>query len=183
MDRRKSKIAEGFQELAKRANGLEYDTLVPAIVKKVSSDNECTCEIEDLEVHDVRLQTIKTGSNESIIVVPEVGSWVILGGIESTEEYLVLSVQRAEKVLANIQGGDHVIDADGFRWKKGTTEVSVESAGVSVKRGAVSLKSELDALIDAIMAITVTTAVGVSSVPVNIASFASIKVKLGQLLK
>lgn len=60
----------------------------------------------------------------------------------------------------------------------GATTVKASVAGVTIKRGASGLKKTLDDLLSAIQRLTVTTPMGPSSPPINIAEFIKIQTDL-----
>ncbi|MEO1053909.1 MAG: hypothetical protein AAFX87_24950 [Bacteroidota bacterium] len=62
-------------------------------------------------------------------------------------------------------------------------EVSVESAGITIKKDDEDLKSIITDLITAIKALTVSTGVGPSGPPINIADFAAIEARIPKLFK
>lgn len=115
--------------------GLAIEGITPALVKKVTDDNLVDCTVDDLEVHNVRLKAIETGANQGLIVVPKKDSWVLIGSIEGTEEFVVLQVEEAEKVLGNIGGIKLEIDKNSLRLNgDGHGNLIIES----------ELKAELD---------------------------------------
>lgn len=65
-----------------------------------------------------------------------------------------------------------------FTLTAGTTTVKASVAGVTIKRGASGLKKTLDDLLSAIQRLTVTTPMGPSSPPINIAEFVKIQLDL-----
>lgn len=137
-DQAKHKIAEGIKRLGNsKEHGINIETITPAFVKSVTDDNEVTCEVDGLAVHNVRLKTLETGANKSMIIVPANESWVLIGCIEDTEEFVVLSVETAKKVIADIGGTTFQMDQDGIKLN------GDQHAGL-VKVGA--LKSKLNTL-------------------------------------
>ncbi len=113
MGKQEENIREAIEQIA--LPDLAIEAIQPALVKSVSSDFLVDCTVDDLDVHNVRLKAIETGSNESLIIVPEDNTWVLIGSIEGTEEYVVLSVQKAKKVLCNVGGITMQIDSTNIK--------------------------------------------------------------------
>lgn len=66
-------------------------------------------------------------------------------------------------------------EADALTVTAGNTTVKASTGGVTITRGGSGLKKTLENLIDAILALTVPTAVGPSGTPINAAQFRQVK--------
>jgi hypothetical protein len=124
---------------------------IPCKVVKVEG---ATCSVEHVMdgyiIEDVRLNAASE-DDEGIIVTPKVGSYVIISSIDGIL-YYVSMYSTIEKVDFRSEG-DVCSAIDGK---------------YSIQNKEQSLKSLINELIDAISAITVTTAVGPSGIPINI---------------
>ena len=158
-------IRQGIKNLV-RPN---ISSTIATILGKVESvdEDEMTCVITDdtNEISDVRLRPVING-NESMTLFPKVGGWALIVKIEEEEDWMLVGADEIDKI----------------RIKVGTSEFEIKD-GFLVKRGTETLKKIFDDLFDAIEQLTVNTNVGPSSVPINVATFAAIKVRVDQLLK
>lgn len=95
------KIIEGLKTLGK-GNKPHANAIIEAKVKSVSNDNLVLCEADGLDIPDVQLRAIIDGNNLGILVVPKANTYVLIGSIEGRQEYIVLNVQEAEKILIKV---------------------------------------------------------------------------------
>lgn len=95
---------DGYRELRERLQELTAHrgaTLLQGIVKSVSG---CVCEVQigSLVVPEVRLRASSVDRDGELLVVPKVGSAVIVGSLSGDlKELAVLSVDAAETVTVN----------------------------------------------------------------------------------
>ncbi len=159
----------------------------PATVKSVDEMSQ-TCDVEDadgIEIYDVRLRAAATFSDEGFLVVPEIDSAVLIGNIgNSPGEFVVLSVCKVKKVLAQTAGCAWRLDEEGVTVEHGTTTFNVNQNGVQIERGGQSLNSVLGDLITQLKLLTVTCAFAgsPSSPPLNAAAFEAVKTNLNLIL-
>jgi len=163
-------------------------TVFPAQVKSVN-ESDLTCDVEssdELEIFDVRLRATVDGNDDGFVLIPTVGSWVLLGNIGNSQgEYAVLATSETTKAAFKVGQSTWFIDADKIAAQRGQTAVKVESDGVRIERNSVSLKTAIDSLIDQIKLITVTCAApgSPSTPPLNLAAFDAIKTQIDSILK
>jgi hypothetical protein len=74
--------------------------------------------------------------------------------------------------------------AGSYIWMNKNGDIEIKAGSVTTEKSVLgeTLKTKIEALIDAINAITVNTPVGVSSVPNNVATFTQIKSALSEIL-
>lgn len=139
---------------------------IPCKVVKVEG---ATCSVEHVMdgyiIEDVRLNAASE-DDEGIIVTPKVGSYVIISSIDSILYYVSMFSE---------------IDKVDFKCKGDVTS-SIDGK-YSIQNKQQSLITLVNELIDAISAITVTTAVGPSGIPVNKPQFDVIKHKFNELIQ
>lgn len=163
-------------------------TVFPAQVRSVN-ESDLTCDVEgpdELELYDVRLRATVDGNDDGFVLVPDIGSWVLVANIGNSQgDYSVLATSETTKAAFKIGQSTWLIDSDTITAQRGQTAVKVENDGISIERNAQSLKAALDALIEQIKVITVTCAApgAPSSPPLNLAAFDVIKAQIGQILK
>ena len=93
-----------YKELRERLRGVapqQEMSILQGIVKSVSG---CTCEVEigSLLVPDVRLRASETDDNGEMLIVPKVGTAVIVGSLSGDYANLVvLSVDHVESITIN----------------------------------------------------------------------------------
>ena len=93
-----------YKELRERLRGVAPQhemSVLQGIVKSVSG---CTCEVEigSLIVPDVRLRASETDDNGEMLIVPKVGTAVIVGSLSGDYTSLVvLSVDHVESITIN----------------------------------------------------------------------------------
>lgn len=109
------KILEGLKFITNRHPGVNPDSIVMAVVDSVDDDNNLECTADDLKHHNVRVRTLAEGALKSFAIVPKVGSYVLMGCIDDSNEWVVLSVAEADKVVADIGGITFEINSDGIQ--------------------------------------------------------------------
>lgn len=162
-------IAQFIQTLAKTSDE------VYSVVGKVAGVDESarTCEVEPLNgdavLFDIRLQG-EQGRSDGVVVIPKVGSWVVVTFTEKTDGYVALCSE-AEKVL----------------WGIGSNKLEYTKDGLHVGNAVSDLKTELenliglvDALLTTLQTFTVATNVGpsIGVVPPTLTSLVQHKVDL-----
>lgn len=100
-------IIEGLKNLGKRETP-HAEAVIQALVKSVSDDNLVQCEADGLEIPDVQLRAVSTGTNATFLVIPKKDSYVMLASIEGSQEYVIVATEIAEKVVCKI--GDMTFD-------------------------------------------------------------------------
>lgn len=147
-------------------------TVLTATVTAVDEE-ALTCDVSDgdeTELFNVRLRAAIDGSEQGPVMIPEVGSAVLIGNIgNSPNGYFIMSFTAVSKVL-------YLVD---------TTRFEMTTTGVLIERNNQTLRAVLDALVDTIKLITVTCAAPgtPSTVPINAAAFDAVKAQIAQILK
>jgi hypothetical protein len=165
----KKELTDALDEFVKRRTTV---TVIPAKVLSVDS-NALTCNVEDIEeneVFDVRLRATLDGVKKGFVLLPKVGSSVLIANIgNSKNAYFVVAYSEVTKVTA---------------WMD-ETKFEVDTAGLLLQKGEQTLRLILNDILNQIKLITVpvTTAPGTSGPPVNAAAFDLIKQRVEFLLK
>jgi hypothetical protein len=162
---KKEQIRQALKQHIQNHTGV---ATVMATVKSVDeSSGTCILIDEDeLEMFDIRLKPVLT-DDESVVMLPAVGSFVLIARIEADEEWLLIACEKVDK----------------YRITVDESVIEMTSDGIKISKAGESLKSLLSDLIDAIEAITVPTGTGPSGVPINSAQFTAIKNRLTNFLK
>lgn len=162
---KKQQIREALRRHAQQVGPMQ--TMLVTVVSVDESEGTCSLVDDDgLELFDVRLKPVLT-DNESLVMFPSVGSWVLIARIEDDEEWLLMSCEQVDKYRVTV--GDSVIE--------------MTSDGIKISNGGETLKSILSDLIEAIKLLTVPTGAGPSGTPYNAASFTSINNRIANFLK
>ena len=171
---------------------------------EVSEVNEgsrtCTVVMEDIPYENVLLYAVENTELKGQVLIPRIGSTVLVERI-ANDRYFVVMFSEIDKVLLtigektkaeiseeniSIQTGDKTtvtVDAQNCLLQVGESMVKATEKGLTFVKGGAGLKKTLEELIDAITKLTVTTGVGPSGVPVNVADFIKIKQVLNDFLE
>lgn len=160
-------IGKKLKEIA-GSNGGGLLVFSAEIIK--TSGNTCDIKIGDLPLSDVRLKSVVNDNENELLVTPAVGSHVLVADL-SNGNFRDLAVIKYEE-----------IEAIKLKTKAGI-EFEVKDDKISLKNKSYDLKKAFDELLDAITKLTVTTGVGPSGTPINLAEFTAVKQKLNTLLK
>lgn len=161
-DQVKAAIARKFRRIGSQA--------FFARVKGVDVDQR-TCvmytDSDDFIYEDVLLYGCTNPDMKGIVTIPKVDSQVVVARLMGSDNLYVVQYSEVEKVLITIGESTFTMTENGFTLTK-------ENCG---------LLATLTALCDTISKLTVSTAVGPSSVPINVADFAEIKNDLTKYLE
>nr|DAN20590.1 MAG TPA: hypothetical protein [Caudoviricetes sp.] len=178
------------------------DFVFPAIVNSVD-ETEFTCEVcRDGAVNyfDVRLRSLVNPDLKGISLIPAIGSTVLVCRIGNSNELFVCQFSEFDKLIftskdmsltcnkdkIELLKGEKmsvVVDADGITINADKTTLKAGKAGLVLKRDSSGLKKTLDDLLAALMKLTVTTGVGPSGPPINIADFQKVQQDLNNYLE
>ena len=156
------------QELSKFAEERGPSAIINATVVFVDETNSSlTVKLDSgLELDDVRLRSVIKAGNK-VVLLPAVGSNILIGRIEGGDDYVVIAVEEIDKII-------HII---------GTVKIEIDLNGILIQKGTETLKKILDDLLAQIKLIIVPTNVGPSGNPLNAAAFDIIKTRVDNLLK
>jgi hypothetical protein len=102
-----------------------FGPVVIHAVKVVAINEDDTAQVEwesGLVMEDVRLKSVVKDSDH-FIIVPAVGSTVMIGKIEKGEEYVVLAVEAIQTVKSLTGQTRFVQDSGGFLLQKGSDDL------------------------------------------------------------
>jgi hypothetical protein len=161
---KKEQIRRSLQDLAHRFGPMS--TLLGEVVSV--DEDELTCELvaDEIEIYDVRLRPVING-NESVTIFPTVGSWVLALRIENDEDWMVIATDTIDKY--RITTGTQVFEMDGSKFL--------------IKNAGDDLKTMMDDLFNAILAMKFTTNTGVTIELINATAFETLKTRFENLLK
>ena len=160
----------------------------------------CTVVMEGIPYENVLLYAVENTELKGQVLIPRSGSTVLVERI-ANDRYFVAMFSEVAKVLltigentivevseecVRIQSGEKTTvtaDAEKCLLQVGESVVKATEKGLTFIKGGAGLKKTLEELIDAITKLTVTTGVGPSGVPVNVADFIKIKQGLNDYLE
>lgn len=144
----------------------------------------CVVEAEEVQYDDVLLYAVADTNRKGFCFIPSVGSIVLVSRIGGSNELFISMFSDVDRVLLTVGNEvDAAIDGDGLTVSVGGTKLEATSDGLMLTRDGAGLLKTLSGLCDAIVKLTVPTAVGPSGVPANAADFMAIKQELNKYLK
>lgn len=178
------------------------DTVFQAVVTKVD-EGEFTCQVrrnDSVDYFDVRLRGVIDAGLQGVALIPKLQSTVLVCRIGGSNELFVCQFTEVEKVfltsgdteillnpdVIEITKGEKVsvtIAEDGVTVKAGETTLKAATGGLTLTRSGSGLKKTLTDLLTAIQKLTVTTGVGPSGPPINIADFIKVQTDLSNYLE
>ena len=192
---------EGIRRMFERRLQEAAETVFYGEVSEVNEGSRtCTVVMEDIPYENVLLYAVENTELKGQVLIPRIGSTVLVERI-ANDRYFVVMFSEIDKVLLtigektkaeiseeniSIQTGDKTtvtVDAQNCLLQVGESLVKATEKGLTFVKGGAGLKKTLEELIDAITKLTVTTGVGPSGVPVNVADFIKIKQGLNDFLE
>lgn len=177
-------IFKARQTLAARLQ-TSNNSVIYAIIKSVDEDKRtCVVTIDEAEYTDVLLYSVAKDNLKGFVMIPKVDSVVLVSRLGGSNELFVSMFSEVDKVILTIEDKiTAIIDNAGLILTADKTTLKATTAGLTLTRGSDGLKKTLEALCDAITKLTVTTAMGASGTPINVADFMKIKQDLNNYLE
>lgn len=192
---------EGIRRMFERRLQEAAETVFYGEVSAVNEGSRtCTVVMEDIPYENVLLYAVENTELKGQVLIPRIGSTVLVERI-ANDRYFVAMFSEVAKVLltigenttvevseecVRIQSGEKTTvtaDAEKCLLQVGESVVKATEKGLTFVKGGAGLKKTLEELIDAITKLTVTTGVGPSGVPINVADFIKIKQGLNDYLE
>ncbi|MCP4123686.1 MAG: hypothetical protein GY751_18205 [Bacteroidetes bacterium] len=139
--------------------GNEFPSIIQAVVVE-AGDTFCKVKLtdNDLELEEVMYSATEENEN-GFILIPKENTNVLIGTIGGDENSLyILAMDEVQKVKLVIEGETLIIDKDGFN-------MELSNGKVTVKNSTSDLKQLLTDMVDMVMQLRVSTAVGASGTP------------------
>jgi hypothetical protein len=154
----------------------------PATVKSVDAGAlVCDVEADSVVWYEVRIQSLAQ-KGKGISPLPKVGSYVLVARIGNSNELFIAAYSEVDQVLLEISDTSFKLTGAGVEITKSGKTTFLQEDLFTIKTSNESLKKILKDIIDAIGALTVTTGVGPSGIPINKPQFDAIKERLDNLL-
>ena len=192
-----------IEEIRRKIMGESGDSSVfPAIVTKVD-ESDFTCEVrcdDAVDYFDVRLRGLVKGDLQGFAFIPRLQSTVLVCRIGKSNELFVCQFTEIDKVIftsANIsltvdadrievlKGGNIsiIINSESMTIQAGQATIKATTGGLTLTKGSSGLKKTLNDLLAAIQKLTVTTSLGPSGPPINMADFIKVQKDLSNYLE
>lgn len=196
-------MSKDLQELRERLFGKSGDSVIfQAAVKEVDEETfSCTVLVDDaVNYFDVRLRGLVNAELQGIALIPKIESTVLVCRIGNSNELFVCQYTEIDKVILTsgdvsltldqdkielLKGEDVSVfmNAESLTVKAGEATIKTTTGGLTLTKGSSGLKKTLDNLLTAIQKLTVTTGVGPSGPPINIADFVTVQQDLSNYLE
>lgn len=192
-----------IEEIRRKIMGESRDSSVfPAIVTKVD-ESDFTCEVrrdDAVDYFDVRLRGLVKGDLQGFAFIPRLQSTVLVCRIGKSNELFVCQFTEIDKVVFTSADISLTVDADRIEVLKGgnisifinsesmaiqagQATIKATTGGLTLAKGSSGLKKTLDDLLAAIQKLTVTTSLGPSGPPINMADFIKVQKDLSNYLE
>lgn len=197
-----SKEIDEIRRKLKKQFGSDDDMIFSGVVQEVNED-EFTCMIrrdDAVNYHDVRLRGLVNADLQGLAFIPKIESVVLVCRIGRSNELFVCQFTEIDKVIFTDNDLELRVDLDNIDLTKGdkiklhvdkelvsmvaeNSTIKITPQGLTLTRGSSGLKKTLEDLLTAIKALTVTTGVGPSGTPINVADFIKIESDLPNYLE
>ena len=192
-----------IEEIRRKIMSESGDSLVfPAIVTKVD-ESDFTCEVrrdDAVDYFDVRLRGLVKGDLQGFAFIPKMQSTVLVCRIGKSNELIVCQFTEIDKVIFTSADTSLTVDADKIEVLKGgnfsilinsesmtiqawQATIKTTTGGLTLTKGSSGLKKTLNDLLAAIQKLTVTTSLGPSGPPINMADFIKVQKELSNYLE
>ncbi len=171
MSQVEQQIAHKIQEIASASTNRKVNIFSGSVVAGSVNTSELTCTVL-LSIDDIKSPTecillnSVTNSVDGLVLYPADNSNVLVAEVDGPGKYAIIRYGEITKAITTI----------------GNTVFTISNSGYKIERGSINLTTIMRNILNHIMAITVTTSTGTSSVPVNISSFTSDLTDLNNLL-
>lgn len=151
-----------IREKIKTISGASRSFVFTGIVKSVSGQS-CSVEIEGLTVTDVRLRAVVNDSKEQLLIIPRVGSYVLV--VDLTGDLRNLAVFACSEI-------------DRVNLSIGKTNIVIDNSGTQMEGQNENLSTVLSDFIDEVAKIIV-----VQGTSPNVSALNTIKQRMKKILK
>lgn len=196
-------MSKEIEEIRRKIMNESGDSLVfPSIVTKVD-ESDFTCEVrrdDAVDYFDVRLRGLVKGDLQGFAFIPRLQSTVLVCRIGKSNELFVCQFTEIDKVIFTSADTSLTVDADKIEVLKGSkfsilinsesmaiqtgqATIKTTTGGLTLTKGSSGLKKTLNDLLAAIQKLTVTTSLGPSGPPINMADFIKVQKDLSNYLE
>ena len=180
MTKNGKKIRQGINMLVQRPYEIVCGIVVSGSVDIAANTMSVLPGNGETPREGVLLNAVGNADN-GMVLIPEDNSHVVIGSIEGPGQWLLLQASELRRATIKIGSVSLKITAHGITAAYENTHLEISDL-VRISTNTESLHTILSDLLEAIKLITVTTATGTSSVPVNVAAFTALTARLNNLL-
>ena len=185
-------IREVFNKRLKRLTNQSFFARVKDVDEQL---RVCTVTVGTLIYEEVLLYSTTKEDLKGFVFIPKIGSQVVVGRLQGTDNLFVSQYSEVKKALLTMSDKHSIemvgttttitndkstiiVKANEMEIKVGEAVIKGTDKGLTLVKGSFGLLKTLNELCDAISKLTVSTAVGASSPPINMADFVKIKTEL-----
>lgn len=182
MNRNTQKIGEALRAISVRP----YEVIAGTVVEGSIDEDAYTISVQPTGddatiIHGVLLNTIES-SAFGLVLVPKEGSSVIIGSIDGPGEWVLLKANKLTTMTVTVAGALLKMTENGVEIKNGSSILEIGTHTFRMNTSSETLYQLLSDLITALTTLTVGTPAGVSTVPINVATFSTLLTRLNNLL-
>lgn len=177
-------IEEARRLLEQRLRQARSNTFYGTVESVNETARTCDVRVGGIVYDEVLLFAVENEKLKGAVMIPCKGSIVLVSRIADSSRMYVAMFSEIDKILVTIgdkQAGE--FSAELAEILSGKSRLRVTPQGFTMTRSEAGLKKTLGDLCDAIARLTVSTGVGPSGVPINIADFQKIKQELNNYLE
>ena len=129
MDEQSSKFWENIKRLIREVDKTVFMGTVSAVDE---SERTCVLKVGNVEYEDVRLYGVVKADLKGFVMLPAVGSSVVVGRIEDSNELVVLMCSEVDKILYTVGDVEILADAEKLEYKNGDTLVKATAQKIEI---------------------------------------------------
>ncbi len=180
MSKNIARIRDGLTSITRRQYEIIGGTVVEGSLDEGANTVSVQPDYDSPPIHDVMLLSV-SDSNRGMTLTPEGGSKVVICTIDGPGLWTIIKMSELKSVSVKIGSSTLDINDTSIRLSANNSVLDIGDV-MKMKTSGESLYSLLNDLIEGITTLTVGIPSGSSTVPVNVATFKALKVRLSNLL-
>jgi hypothetical protein len=181
MTKNTAKIKEGIKTLAQVPNEVISGKVIAGSINAEGCTMSVQLSDDSAPIEGVML-TPATGNSNGVVLFPKDGSDVIIASIDGPGEWFLVKASDIARAKVTIENVTYEMDDTQINVRNGPVLFNVGTAVFKMNTASESLYQLLNDLITGITHLTVGTPAGASTVPVNVATFSTLLVRLNNLM-
>ena len=181
MSKNGAQLKTAIKELAIQPYEVRSGTVVAGSLDTTEYTITVQTEEEGAAIAGVRLNGI-TGTDSGCITYPKEGSHVVIASINGPGEWVLLQASELTEAVLKIGAVTVTINEAAIRAVNSNVILDIGDTVFKMNTASESLHGLLKDLLTHIKAITVTTSMGPSGLPINLADFVALEARLDNLL-
>lgn len=171
------------QTFERRLEELSSGSFYGRVVRVDEAKRTCDVDVQGVQYNGILLYAVENVDRKGTVKIPAVESIVLVARIDGSERLYVALFSEVDKMIFTA-GEKQSIECteEAIEIKTDETTFRIGTDGMVLNRKESGLLNTLEKLCDALCALTVTTGVGPSGVPINVKDFLDIKADLANYL-